>query len=224
MALTLVKEYPMKQTLSMIVLFCALAISGFSQNTSRKNLAVRDVPPRTSATADALSRQATPTAADEFVIGPEDVLQILVWHEPELSSPRVLVRPDGKIGIPLLNDVQASGLTPKQLQAKITEGVKAFVADPNVSVIVVEIHSQIAYVAGAVGRPGPYPLTSPTTIMELLVRAGGLAEFAKSEDIAILRKEGDKQSRYRFNYKSFSEGRDYKQNFQLRTGDIVIVP
>src|SRR5437867_4989251 len=214
----------MKQIVSLIVLFCVLAGRGFSQNGSQRSLAVRSVPPRTNASPDASGKQPTSTAADEFVIGPEDVIQILVWHEPELSTPRALVRPDGKIGLPLLSDVQASGLTPKELQAKITEGLKAFVADPNVSVIVTEIHSQIAYVAGAVGRPGPYPLTSPTTVMELLVRAGGLAEFAKSEDIAILRKEGDKQSRYRFNYKSFSEGRDYKQNFQLRTGDIVIVP
>jgi polysaccharide export outer membrane protein len=160
---------------------------------------------------------------EEFIIGPEDVLSVFVWHEPELTN-KVIVRPDGKIGIPLLNDVQASGLTPKQLQENIAEGLKRFVTGTQVSVVVQEIHSQVIYITGAVAKPGVYPLGGPMTVMEVLVRAGGLAEFAKAEEIQVLRKSGDKPHRFRFNYRSFSEGKDYQQNIQMRNGDMVIVP
>jgi polysaccharide export outer membrane protein len=161
---------------------------------------------------------------EEFIIGPEDVLSVIVWHEPEFTNSRVIVRPDGKIGITLLNDVQASGLAPKQLQARLTEELKKYISNPQVSIIVQEIHSQVAYVTGAVNRPGVYALGGPTTVMEILVRAGGLGEFAKVDDIQILRKEGEKQRRFRFNYKLFSEGKDYQQNILIRSGDMIIVP
>jgi polysaccharide export outer membrane protein len=161
---------------------------------------------------------------DEFIIGPEDVLSIFVWHEPDLTN-KVTVRPDGKIGLPLLNDIQASGLTPKRLQENITESLKRFLTTgPQVSVVVQEIRSQVIYITGAVAKTGVYPLGGPTTVMEALVRAGGVAEFAKAEEIQILRKNGDKPRRFRFNYKTFSEGKDYQQNIQLRNGDMVIVP
>src|SRR5713226_8238813 len=161
---------------------------------------------------------------EEFVIGPEDILSIFVWHEPDLTN-KVTVRPDGKIGLPLLNDVQASGLTPKRLQENITESLKRFLTTgPQVSVVVQEIRSQVIYITGAVAKTGVYPLGGPTTVMEALVRAGGIAEFAKAEEIQILRKSGDKPRRFRFNYKTFSDGKDYQQNIQLRNGDMVIVP
>jgi polysaccharide biosynthesis/export protein len=163
------------------------------------------------------------TTGLEYVIGPEDVLRINVWREPELSV-EVTVRPDGKIGLPLLNDIQAAGLTPTQLQTNITEGIRRFVSGPSVSVMVIEIRSQIVYITGAVGKPGVYVLGGPMTIMELLIRAGGLAEFAKSEEIQILRTEGGVTRQTRFNYKHFIEGRDYQQNVYLRTKDMVIVP
>jgi len=158
-----------------------------------------------------------------FVIGPEDVLMINVWHEPELTN-KVTVRPDGKIGLPLMNEIQAAGLTPKKLQEVITKGLVEFVNSPQVSVIVAEIHSQVVFVSGAVGRAGPYPVGGPMTVMELLIRAGGPTEFAKTQDIQILRKEGTTLKRFKFNYKEFLEGRDDKQNIQLRSGDMVIVP
>src|SRR6266481_6300389 len=146
--------------------------------------------------------------SEEFVIGPEDVLSIFVWHEPELTN-KVTVRPDGKIGIPLLSDVQASGLTTKQLQENITEGLNKFVTGPQVSVVVQEIHSQFVYVTGSVIKPGVLALGGPMTVMEALIRVGGIAEFAKAEDIKILSKSGDKPRRFRFNYKTFAEGKDY---------------
>jgi polysaccharide biosynthesis/export protein len=160
---------------------------------------------------------------DEFIIGTEDVLSVFVWHEPELTN-KVVVRPDGKIGIPLLNDVQASGLTPKQLQENIAQGLKRFITGAQVTVVVQEIHSQVVYITGAVAKPGVYPLGGPLTVMEILVRAGGVADFAKTEEIQILRKTGDKPNRFRFNYKTYSEGKDYQQNIPMRNGDMVIVP
>jgi polysaccharide biosynthesis/export protein len=140
-----------------------------------------------------------------YVIGPEDALTIAVWREPELST-RAVVRPDGKIGVPLLGDVQASGLTPNRLQEHITEGLKKYINEPQVSILVDQIRSQMVYVTGAVIKPGVYPLGGPMTVFELLVRAGGLAEFAKGENIQILRKQDEKQVQLRFNFKRFSEG------------------
>ncbi len=198
---------------------CVSSDWALAQNVARNNLVPAAGQPTGGGSPDAQSE-----AAQEFTIGPEDVLSITVWHEPDLSNTKVTVRPDGKIGIPLLNDIQAGGLTPKQLQEQVTEGLKQFVTGPQVSVIVQEIHSQIVYVTGAVARPGAYPLGRPMTVMELLVRAGGLSDFAKSEEIQILRKESDKLRRYRFNYKQFSEGRNYQQDISLRSGDMIIVP
>jgi polysaccharide export outer membrane protein len=208
----------MRQILCVLFMICIFSAGAISQERSRNLLSNTDKQPK-----DKQISAADSAVPKEFIIGPEDALSIFVWHEPELTN-KVTVRPDGKIGIPLLNDVQASGLTPKQLQENITEGLKKFVTGPQVSVVVQEIRSQNVYVTGAITRPGAYTLGGPMTIMELLVRAGGIAEFAKAEEIQILRKDGDKPRRFRFNYKTFSDGKDYQQNIQLQNGDMVIVP
>ena len=209
----------MKQILSGLFVICIFSVGALSQERSRNLLPKADKQSK-----EKQLSENPPVVPEEFIIGPEDVLSIFVWHEPELTN-KVTVRPDGKIGIPLLNDVQASGLTPKQLQENIAEGLKKFVTGPQVSVVVQEIRSQNVYVTGAVTKPGAYALGGPLTVMELLIRAGGLQEFAKSEDIQILRKDGDnKPHRLRFNYKTFAEGKDYQQNVLLRNGDMVMVP
>jgi polysaccharide export outer membrane protein len=207
----------MRQTIYLLFVVCVFGGQAMSQSVPKHNLV------RGKKLSDGRLPDKQIEPSQEFTIGPEDVLSITVWHEPDLTN-RVTVRPDGKIGIPLLNDVQAGGLTPKQLQQQITEGLKRFVSGPQVSVIVQEIHSQIVYITGAVARPGVYPLGHPMTVMELLVLAGGLSEFAKSEEIQILRRESDELRRFRFNYKQFIEGRDYQQDNFLRTGDMIIVP
>lgn len=167
---------------------------------------------------------SAPIAAnDDFIIGPEDVLQINVWHEPELTS-KGSVRPDGKIGIPLLSDVQASGRTTKQLQQEIEQRLSRFLDEPQVSVIVAEIHSQLVHVIGSVGKPGMYPLARPMTIVEILARAGGLVDFAKAKDIRVVRQENGKSREFTFNYARFADGKDLQQNILLRSGDIVVVP
>jgi polysaccharide biosynthesis/export protein len=167
------------------------------------------------------SRSAVPN--EDFIIGPEDVLEISVWREPDLAM-KATVRPDGKIGVRLLNDVQASGLTTAQLQDRLQAGFARFVSEPVVSVIVTDVRSQMVHVIGSVGRPGVYPLGGPLTIMEILARAGGLTEFAKKEDIGIVRSEGGKTHRMPFNYKKFIEGTDLQQNILLRAGDVIVVP
>jgi polysaccharide export outer membrane protein len=209
----------MKKILLLVFVVSMLCSRSAAQTLSRNNLTRSD-----GNVGDKRQTDPQPEGTEDFVIGPEDVLSVMVWHEPELTNNRVTVRPDGKIGLPLLNDVQASNLTPQQLQEQITEGLKLFIANPQVSVIVQEIHSQIVFITGAIGKAGAYPLGRPMTVMELVVRAGGPSEFAKAEEIQILRKEAGKLRRFRFNYKQFAEGKDYKQDISLRNGDMVIVP
>jgi polysaccharide export outer membrane protein len=166
-------------------------------------------------------QQALP---DDYVIGMEDILSVNVWKEPELSVKEVVVRPDGKISIPLIGDIQASDLTPMQLQGRITERMKEFVAAPSVTVVVLKIGSRSVSIVGQVAKPGIYYLGSPMTVIELLSRAGGLREEAKKDKISILRNEGGKTVSFRFNYKEVSKGVNLKQNIELKNGDQVIVP
>jgi polysaccharide export outer membrane protein len=160
----------------------------------------------------------------DFVIGLEDILAINVWKEPDLSVKEVMVRPDGKISLPLLGDIQANGLTPMQLQEQITEQMKQFVSSPTVTVVVLKIASRSVSVVGQVAKPGVYYLGSPLTVLELLARAGGFREEANTKKISIVRKENGKTFSYRFNYKDVSNGKNLKQNINLKNGDVVIVP
>jgi polysaccharide export outer membrane protein len=161
---------------------------------------------------------------EDYIIGAEDVLSISVWREPDLSVKELVVRPDGKISLPLVNDIQASGMTPKQLQEQIAAKLKEFVETPNVNVSVIRILSHSVSIVGQVGRPGPYSLGSPTTVLAIIARAGGLTEFAKAKNIIILRNENGKTKKFPFNYKSVITGNDLQQNILLKSGDTVMVP
>jgi polysaccharide export outer membrane protein len=140
------------------------------------------------------------SADPNYIIGAQDVLDISVWKETELTK-TVPVRPDGKISLPLLNDVQAAGLTPTQLAMQVTESLKKFVTDPQVTVIVREINSQRVYMLGEVGHAGAYPLLPNMTVLQALSTAGGCTQFAKITKIYVLRVENGKQEKYPFNYK-----------------------
>lgn len=160
----------------------------------------------------------------DYVIGPDDVLQVLFWRERDHSA-EVVVRPDGMISLPLLNDVQAAGLTPDQLRAKVTaDARKYFQEDPSVTVIVKQINSRKVFITGQVNKPGPYPLGGPTTVLQLIAMAGGLGDFADQKNIAVMRVENGKPVRYPFNYKDVIKGKNLKQNILLKPGDTVIVP
>ena len=160
---------------------------------------------------------------DEYIIGPADILEINVWREPDLSC-TIPVRPDGKITLPLLNDVQASGLPPLELKAGIEKGLAKFVESPTVSVAVQEIHSKNIFVLGQVESPGQYPLQQDLTVPQALSLAGGFAEWADKGGVVILRKENGKQTRIKFDYKNVSKGKHLERNIVLKPGDTIIVP
>ena len=160
----------------------------------------------------------------DYVIGPDDVLQVTFWREKDVSA-EVTVRPDGMISLPLLNDVKAAGLTPDQLRDSINEAAKKyFEGDPNVTITVKTINSRKVFITGSVTKPGPYLLTSTTTVLQLISMAGGLTEFAKQKNISVMRTENGKPVRYAFNYKDVANGKNLKQNIELKPGDTVIVP
>jgi polysaccharide biosynthesis/export protein len=161
---------------------------------------------------------------EDFVLGPEDVLLVSVWHEPDLST-KTVVRPDGKIGVPLLGDIQASDLTTEKLRDIIAEKLSRYMEQPEVSVVVVEIHSLVVHLIGGVARQGAYAMGGPLNVVELLARAGGLTEFTKGESITIVRTvdKGKEIQRIPFNYREYIEGRGMQRNIQLKSGDLVIV-
>jgi polysaccharide export outer membrane protein len=167
--------------------------------------------------------QAQVQSPPDFVIGPEDVLGVVFWRDQEMSGD-VSVRPDGMITLPLLGDLKASDLRPEQLKDVIEKAAARFLTEPSVTVIVREIKSRQVFITGEVLKPGPYPLTSPKTVMQLIAIAGGLNEYADAKNISVMRSESGQQRAYKFNYRAVAEGRDLAQNIQLRPGDTVVVP
>ena len=158
-----------------------------------------------------------------YVIGPEDALSVVFWREKELSTD-VVVRPDGMITVPLLNDIQATGLTPDQLRERVQTAAAKFVADPTVTVVVKAINSRKVFITGMVSKPGQYPLAGPTSVMQLIATAGGLQEYADSKKILIMRTEGGEQVAKPFNYQDVLNRKNLKQNIELLPGDTVIIP
>jgi polysaccharide export outer membrane protein len=178
----------------------------------------------TYASAQSTQNQLKPIeTVQDFVIGPEDVLMINVWREPDFTT-KAVVRPDGKISIALLDDIQAGGLTTKEVAERVTKALQKYLTEPIVTVVVAEIRSQSVNVIGAVARPGTYPIGSPLTIVQLLARAGGFTESAKPREIVIVRTEAGKTRRFRFNYDTFTTGENFQQNILLHGGDVIIIP
>ncbi len=167
---------------------------------------------------------ANAAPGSDFIIGLEDVLSINVWKDPELSIKDVVVRPDGKISMPLAGDILADGFSVKQLQDSIANKLKDYITAPVVTVTVTRIVSKSVSVVGQVSKPGVYPIGSPTTVMEMLARAGGLTLDAKPKKIKIIRKNQGKSITLPFNYNDMINGKDLKQNIILNNGDIVVVP
>jgi polysaccharide biosynthesis/export protein len=166
------------------------------------------------------ARHADDAAA--YQIGPEDVLDISVWKAVELSR-TVPVRPDGKISLPLVNDIQAAGLTPTNLRDQITTRLSEYLPSPEVSVMVREVHSRKVSVVGAVKTPGRFELKSPMTVLELIALAQGFTDFASRDRIVVLRQNGATTTRLPFNYRRIAEGAE-QDNFYVLPGDIIVVP
>ncbi len=171
-------------------------------------------------------RDAAPVPASEagvdihrYLIGPQDVLYIQVWREPDFTR-QVVVRPDGKISMPLIGEVEAAGLTPEQCATKVRESLTKLINNPDVSISVLSVNSKRYYIDGEVYRPGLYRLVTPTTVLEALSEAGGFRDFANTKKIRILRGGQTLQ----FNYKEVSHGKKMDQNVYLQNGDHIIVP
>ena len=177
-----------------------------------------------SAAAPAKENGSKPTPEQgDYRIGPEDVLDIAVWNNTAISR-TVPVRPDGKISLPLLNDVQAAGLTPMQLREVLTKKLAEYTPTPEVSVIVREVHSFKVSVIGEVKKPGRHELKSRATVLDALAMAEGVGEFAARGRIVILRSEGNSLKRIPFNYNRVVSSDGELENFQLQPGDIIVVP
>ena len=204
------------QTRRSYTFFLLFAIAAFALAQSSEER------PQPSSRASASSVQTE--GGDQYVIGSEDVLAVNIWKEPELSRV-VPVRPDGKITLPLVGDVQAGGLTPKQLQGKIESDLHAYVATPEVTVIVQEVKSQKFNIIGEIARPGSYSLTRSMTVLDAIAVGGGLRDFAKAKSIYVLRSDRDgSHSKLAFNYKDVIKGKNLSQNVELRSGDTVVIP
>ena len=162
-------------------------------------------------------------AEAEYKIGPQDILRIDVWKEPDFTR-TVPVRPDGKVSLPLLNDVQAAGLTSVELAVSLRDSLKKYLTDPKVTVTFTEINSRRVYVTGEVLRVGALPLLPNMTVLQALASCGGFTQFARIKNIYVLRQEGDKQVKYPFNYKEAVAGKKPEDNIQLKSGDIIVVP
>ena len=186
--------------------------------------------PQAAATASPAAGAGAPVSTGDprdmtavpFQIGPEDILDISVWKNPELSR-TVPVRPDGKVSLPLVNDIQAAGLTPATLREQVTERLAEFIPTPEVSVMVREVHSRKVAVVGAVKTPGRFELKSPMTVLEVIALAQGFTDFASRDRIVVLRQNGTTIVRVPFNYRKIADGID-QDNFFVKPGDVVVVP
>ncbi len=206
----------MKKWLVRMVLIVLIAAScAYSQDAQK-------TPPASGTTAKP-APEAKSASAEEYRIGPQDLVRIDVWKEPDISR-TIPVRPDGKISLPLMNDVQAAGLTAMELAGSIREGLSKYITSPQVTVTVTEINSRRVYVTGEVMRPGAQPLLPNMTALQALTSAGGFTQFAKTKSIYILRNEDGKQVKHPFNYKAVLDGKHPEDNIQLQPGDVIVVP
>jgi polysaccharide export outer membrane protein len=197
-----------------------VCLAGFTASVAAQVRAQQPSEPPANAPSNATAGVALPAG---YVIGPEDVLSIVVWREKDMSTDAV-VRPDGKISLPLLNDLQAGGLTPDQLKGAIETAASKYMAEPNATVIVKAINSRKVHILGNVTKAGTYPLTGDITVLQLIALAGGLQEYADEKHITVMRKEDGKDQLFKFNYKDVIHQKNLQQNVLLKPGDTIIVP
>jgi polysaccharide biosynthesis/export protein len=201
----------MVRNLGALILACSLTAGVWAQGEKQDN-------------KSGDSNANAPVAVDNstYIIGSEDSLHVAVWKEPELTA-TLPVRPDGMISLPLLNDVQAAGLTPMQLAASISDKLKKYVSDPRVTVVVTGMNSRRVYVLGEVTHTGPMAMTPNMTVLQALA-AAGFTQFANTKGIYVLRVENGKQQKIPFNYKQVVKGESMAQNIVLKPGDTIVVP
>jgi polysaccharide biosynthesis/export protein len=218
-----VKKFSHKRLMINIVAICCLAWAGcLAAQTQSASLKSADAASGADAKPADIAKPAESVPAG-YIVGDSDVLHVNVWKEPEVSQ-TVVVRTDGNISLPLINEVKVSGLTPLQIQELVGEKLKSFLNNPQVTVTVAEIHSKRAFITGEVTRPGTYALNAETTVLQLIAQAGGFTPFAKKDSIVVLRSGDGKQMRLKFRYKEVVQGKKTEQNIALHPGDTVVVP
>jgi polysaccharide biosynthesis/export protein len=214
----------MRTRIGIFIGLTALAVAGAAASMDAQT----QTPPKPGAnngktTAPAPTAPAAPVAPS-FTIGPDDVLQILVYRDPAMSGD-FLVRPDGKITMPFINDIQAGGLTTEELRLKLTDALRPMNNDPVVTVIVKASNSRRVYIMGAVAKTGPVPLSAGMTLLQLITAAGGFTDYAKPDKIQIIRSENGKQTTILVNFNDLVKGKNLqKNNIELKPGDTVMVP
>ncbi len=209
---------------TIVVIMAACLIAGGTQARSERR-AAQDKKKEPKEAKSQATATGAPNAGEDpaYKIGPQDVLKIDVWKEDQLTR-TVPVRPDGKISLPLLNDVQAAGLTPMELASVLSEELKKYINNPQVTVSVSEINSRRVYVSGEVTKAGAYALLPHMTVLQALANSGGFTQFAREKNIYVLRTENGKQTKIPFNYKEAVKGKNPAQNIELLPGDVVVVP
>jgi polysaccharide export outer membrane protein len=195
------------RNLGSVVLVCLIAAGTWAQGEKQDNKS---------------GSLPVPVDNSTYIIGSEDSLHVAVWKEPELTV-TLPVRPDGMISLPLLNDVQAAGLTPMQLAASLTEKLKKYLSDPRVTVVVTAMNSRRVYILGEVLHTGPMAMTPNMTVLQALASAG-FTQFANTKGIYVLRVENGRQQKMPFNYKQVVKGESMAENIVLKPGDTIVVP
>lgn len=208
------------------LLSSALILGGFAQTVSASKVKASGSSDKSSPKSKSMTSDATAAGKWDpslYRIGIEDELGISVWHESDLSTTAV-VRPDGMITLPLLNDVKVTGMTTKELQDMLTERLKEFVKEPQVTVIARQIRSRRVYLLGEVVRPGTYPLNNSKTVLQLLAEAGGPGAFAKVGSIYVIRQQNGTRQHISFHYKRAMSGKNAADDIVLEPGDMIVVP
>ncbi len=214
--------HPARLVMVALVVFGVATAGAKGQGNSSRPAKV--LPQQTASATNTLSTSSSANASSAYIIGPGDLLTINVLHEPEVSQ-KVPVRMDGKITIPLIGEIQASGMMPANLQATIAAKLHDYIKDAEVTVVVEEIKSRQFSVMGEVEHPGTFPLVRPTKVLDGLAQAGGFRDFAKVTKIHVLRKTPEGTTiTLPFNYKQVSKGKDESENVELQAGDTIIVP
>ena len=204
-----------------VSLALCVTVAGGLTVQARQTTAVGTSGSVAAAAPDIPKNAVTPPA--DYVIGVDDKLSIVYWKDKDMSAD-VIVRPDGKIALPLLNEVTAAGLTPGQLRERLTEESRRYVEDANIIVVVMQINSRRVFITGEVNKPGPYNLAGPTTVLQLIAMAGGLRDYANGKNILIMRNENSRPVSMVFSYKDVIARKNLKQNIELKPGDTVVVP
>ena len=192
------------------LLGCGIAVEGGQQSAKAPAAGDR-----------AISRAAT--VRPDYVIGPDDVLTVVFWKDKEMSGD-VVVRPDGKISLPLLRDIDAAGSTPEELRTRLVQAATKYLEDPDATVVVKEVRSRNVFITGNVAKPGTYPLTAGMKVLQCIALAGGVLEYADSKNIVVIRNENGRQQYHKFNYNDVIKQKRADQNLDLRPGDTIVVP